>query len=83
VLSSITRARIVEELRVEEGAWPVEDLRAAGEAFLASTTREVQPISAVDGRQLEETPGPRTEEASAAFARARDAALESKAKVEG
>ncbi len=27
---------------VEEGAWPVADLRAAQEAFLASTTREIQ-----------------------------------------
>ena len=75
VLGSITRARIVEELKVEEGAWPVEDLRAAQEGFLASTTREVQPLAAIDGRELELSPGPRTEEAAVAFAAARDAAL--------
>jgi branched-chain amino acid aminotransferase len=75
VLQSITRARIVEQLAVEEGAWPVEDLRAATEAFLASTTREVQAISAIDGRDLDGAPGPRTQEATAAFAQARDEAL--------
>jgi branched-chain amino acid aminotransferase len=75
VLQSITRARIVEQLAVEEGAWPVEDLRAATEAFLASTTREVQAVSAIDGRALEGVPGPRTEEAAAAFAQARDEEL--------
>ena len=69
VLRSITRARIVAALEVEEGHWPVEDLRAAREAFLASTTREVQPVSEIDGRALEDAPGPRTEEARAAFRR--------------
>lgn len=68
ILRSITRARIVDALAVEEGAWPVEDLRAAGEAFLASTTREVQPVTAIDGRELAAVPGPRTREAQDAFA---------------
>jgi branched-chain amino acid aminotransferase len=39
VLESITRDRLVKALEVEEGIWPVADLRAASEAFLASTTR--------------------------------------------
>ena len=30
--------------------------------------REVQPISALDGKELPEAPGPRTREASEAFA---------------
>jgi branched-chain amino acid aminotransferase len=68
VLESITRDRLVKELHVEEGAWPVADLRAAQEAFLASTTREVQAISAIDGVALPEAPGPRTREAEQAFA---------------
>jgi branched-chain amino acid aminotransferase len=68
ILRSITRARIVEALDVEEGAWPVEDLRAAEEAFLASTTREVQPVAAIDGREIEAAPGARTREAQEAFA---------------
>jgi branched-chain amino acid aminotransferase len=70
VLESITRARIIAELEVEEGTWPVADLRAAREAFLASTTREVQAVSAIDGAELPEAPGPRTREATEAFAAA-------------
>ncbi|HET7053639.1 MAG TPA: aminotransferase class IV [Solirubrobacterales bacterium] len=68
VLESITRDRLVRALDVEEGAWPVADLRAAHEAFLASTTREVQAVAAIDGRELPEAPGPRTREAQEAFA---------------
>ncbi len=68
ILASITRAKVAKALHVEEGAWPLEDLRGAHEAFLASTTREVQPVSAIDGRELADTPGPRTREAIDAFA---------------
>jgi branched-chain amino acid aminotransferase len=68
VLESITRARIVDALDVETGEWPVADLRAAREAFLASTTREVQPVAAIDGSDLPEAPGERTREAIEAFA---------------
>jgi branched-chain amino acid aminotransferase len=67
VLESITRDRLVKALDVEEGAWPVADLRAAKEAFLASTTREIQGVSAIDGTTLAEAPGPRTQEAQEAF----------------
>jgi branched-chain amino acid aminotransferase len=67
VLESITRGRLVKALEVEEGAWPVADLRAAKEAFLASTTREIQAVAAIDGIRLPEAPGPRTREAQAAF----------------
>jgi branched-chain amino acid aminotransferase len=68
VLESITRDRLVKALDVEEGAWPVADLRAAGEAFLASTTREIQAVSTIDGSELPSAPGPRTREAQEAFA---------------
>jgi branched-chain amino acid aminotransferase len=68
VLESITRDRLVKALDVEEGAWPVADLRAAKEAFLASTTREIQAVAAIDGTELSEAPGPRTREAQEAFA---------------
>jgi branched-chain amino acid aminotransferase len=67
VLESITRDRLVKALQVEEGAWPVADLRAAKEAFLASTTREIQSVSAIDGVELSSAPGPRTREAQDAF----------------
>jgi branched-chain amino acid aminotransferase len=68
VLESITRDRLIRSLAVEEGIWPVADLRAAGEAFLASTTREIQAVSSIDGTELPEAPGPRTREAQEAFA---------------
>jgi len=67
VLESITRDRLVKALQVEEGAWPVADLRAAQEAFLASTTREIQSVSAIDSVELPSAPGPRTREAQEAF----------------
>jgi branched-chain amino acid aminotransferase len=68
VLESITRDRLIKALDVEEGAWDVEDLRSASEAFLASTTREVQAVSAIDNAPLAEAPGPRTRDAQRAFA---------------
>jgi branched-chain amino acid aminotransferase len=68
VLESITRDRLVKALQVEEGTWPVADLRAAEEAFLASTTREIQAVAAIDGAELPAVPGPRTLEAQQAFA---------------
>ena len=74
ILESITRARIARELHVEEGAWDADDLRGAREAFLASTTREVQAISTIDGHALD-APGPRTREATETFARVIDTEL--------
>lgn len=68
VLESITRDRLVKALEVEEGTWQVEDLLGASEAFLASTTREIQAVSAIDGNELSSVPGPRTREAQEAFA---------------
>jgi len=68
VLESITRDRLIKALDVEVGTWAVDDLRAASEAFLASTTREIQAVTAIDGSALASAPGPRTEEAQRAFA---------------
>jgi branched-chain amino acid aminotransferase len=68
VLESITRDRMIKALQVDEGSWQVEDLHAASEAFLASTTREIQAVAAVDGRSFDAAPGPRTREAQEAFA---------------
>jgi branched-chain amino acid aminotransferase len=79
ILESITRDRIVRELHVEEGAFTVEDLRGTHEAFLASTVREVQPVSAIDGRDLPQCPGERTREAIEAF----DSVLGREMKVSG
>lgn len=68
VLESITRDRMIRALQVEVGSWQVDDLRGASEAFLASTTREIQAVSSVDSRVFAAAPGPRTREAQEAFA---------------
>ena len=69
ILDSITRRHLVADLGPAEGAFELADLEGASEAFLASTTREVQPIAAIDGRDLAASPGPVTSEAADAFAR--------------
>ena len=48
---------------------PIGALDRAGEAFLTSSTRDVQPIRAVDGRVLPAAPGPLTSAAAAAYRR--------------
>jgi branched-chain amino acid aminotransferase len=68
VLESITRDRMIKALEVEEGTWHVDELRGATEAFLASTTREIQAVSSVDGTAFPAAPGPRTQQAQEAFA---------------
>jgi branched-chain amino acid aminotransferase len=68
VLASITRDRLLKALEVEIGTWPVADLRATSEAFITSSTREIQPVSAIDGAELASAPGPLTREAQEAFA---------------
>ena len=46
---------------------PVDALATADEAFLSSTTREVQPIAHVDGVALPAAPGPVATALAAAF----------------
>jgi branched-chain amino acid aminotransferase len=48
ILASITRAVILEVTDAEERPCTLDDAREADEAFLASTTREVQPVVAID-----------------------------------
>ena len=69
ILDSITRARLLEELDVTEAPCTLDDVRAATEAFIASSVREVLPISAVDDIELPQAPGPVTEAAYEAFRR--------------
>jgi branched-chain amino acid aminotransferase len=73
VLDSITRRTIVEACRVREASCPREELEAAEEAFLASTVREVQAISAVEDVEL--ASGPRTAEAAQALRERIEAAV--------
>ena len=49
ILASITRDRVMRVADVEERPCTMDDLRVAGEAFLASTTREAQSIAAIEG----------------------------------
>ena len=69
ILDSITRARLLEELDVTEAPCTLDDVRAAEEAFIASSVREVLPIAAVDDIELPQAPGPVTEAAHEAFRR--------------
>lgn len=48
ILASITRALVIKCSGAQEQPCTLDDLAAADEAFLASTTREVQPVAAVD-----------------------------------
>jgi branched-chain amino acid aminotransferase len=50
ILASITRRVVMEAGGAVERPCSLEDLDTADEAFLASTTREVQPVSAIDER---------------------------------
>jgi branched-chain amino acid aminotransferase len=67
-LAGVTRALVIEACGAAEEDVPVSALAGADEAFLTSTTREVQPVSAVDGRPLPACPGPLTTAAAAALA---------------
>ena len=67
ILASITRARLLEECDVSQCSCTLDDVRAAEEAFIASTVREVMPIAAVDDIELPHAPGPVTLDAHARF----------------
>src|SRR5215216_5217183 len=69
ILDSITRARLLEELEVTEAPCTIDDVRAAEEAFIASSVREVLAIAAVDEIELPQAPGPVTAAAYEAFRR--------------
>jgi branched-chain amino acid aminotransferase len=69
-LLGVTRALVLElcghhGMRAEEAVLGSEALHDADEAFLTSSTREVQPIGRVDGRALPAAPGPTSEKLAA------------------
>lgn len=66
ILASITRAHLMGLLEVEERTVTSEELLGAREAFLGSTTREVQPVAAIEGTEFRET-GELTRKAAGAF----------------
>jgi len=70
-LNGVTRQLLLEigeeiNVPIEERDVPVDALRRADEAFVASTVREVQAVARVDGVELP-APGPITVELAAAF----------------
>jgi len=66
-LAGVTRDLLLEVADIVEDDMPLAALAEADEAFLTSSTREVQPIRAVDGRVLPSVPGPLSLAAAAAF----------------
>jgi branched-chain amino acid aminotransferase len=66
-LAGITRALVMDIVGCDEVTLPIEALGEADEAFLTSSTRDVQSISSVDGRPLGAAPGPVTTATAAAF----------------
>ncbi len=66
ILASITRAHLMDLLEVEERTITSEQLLDVPEAFIASTTREVHSIAAIEDREFPEV-GEVTRKAAAAF----------------
>lgn len=67
-LAGVTRALVLEWCGGREVDEPIEVAQRADEAFLVSTTRDVQAISTWDGRELP-APGPVTAECAATWRR--------------
>lgn len=67
-LAGVTRALVLEWCGGEEADVPLSALYEAEEAFLTSTTRDVQPIKRVDDTELPIAPGPITAKAMRVFA---------------
>jgi branched-chain amino acid aminotransferase len=64
ILASITRRCLLEECDAREVVCTMDDVAAADEAFIASSVREVMPISVVDEIELPAAPGPVTQRAA-------------------
>jgi branched-chain amino acid aminotransferase len=69
ILASITRDRVLRLLEVDERPATLDDVYAGSEAFLASTTREVQAVSTIDEHKFGGAPGEVTREAAQALRR--------------
>ena len=67
-LAGITRELVIEVADVMVADAPIMMLADVDEAFVTSSTRDVQPVSHLDGRELPACPGPRTVGAMDAFA---------------
>jgi len=76
ILAGVTRSTLLEQAadlgyEVREGAYPVDQLAAAEEAFTSSSVREVMPVIELDGAPIGAgAPGPAAGELQAALRRA-------------
>ena len=76
ILAGVTRSTLLEQAadlgyEVSEGAYPVDELAAAEEAFSSSSVREVMPVIELDGAPIGAgTPGPAARDLQAALRRA-------------
>jgi branched-chain amino acid aminotransferase len=71
-LPGVSRAILLEMgdeagVQVREASLPPEDLLGADEVFITSTTREIQPVSAIEDRTIAHVGGPVTERLAKAF----------------
>lgn len=66
-LAGVTRALVIGWADAQEEDLPLSALASADEAFLAGTTRDVQPIRHVDGVALPAAPGPVTRKTAEIF----------------
>jgi len=67
ILDSITRRAVMRRAVVSERECVVDEAKLCTEAFLAGTTRQVQPVAAIEDRVFVDVPGPRTREAITGF----------------
>jgi branched-chain amino acid aminotransferase len=65
ILDSISRRVLFVVSDARERVTTLDDLSAVSEAFLASSLREVHPVSSIDGRAIPATPGPVSVDAAA------------------
>jgi len=71
-LPGVTRSILLETgqgtgLRISEVPLSIQDLFDANEVFITSTTREVQPVSQIEERQIAQVDGPVTQRLAKAF----------------
>jgi branched-chain amino acid aminotransferase len=75
-LAGITRELVLEVTDAVVEDVPMAALETVDEAFLTSSTRDVQPIATIDGRALPQVPGPLTQQAMDAFQELEDRAVD-------
>lgn len=66
-LPGVTRELVCEAVAVVEADMPYDVVRTCDELFITSSTREVHPVSHVDGRPVAACPGPVTRHAATAL----------------